>query len=167
MARTIRALGNYGSQKKYENLYQGLNSRLDEIQAALLRVKLRYLDEEIRRRREIALAYSREIENLAISPPIGPDANMSSLKNHAFHLYVVKTAMRDLLQQHLNKAGVQTVIHYPIPPHRQKAYVACNSQSHPLTEAILEQVLSLPMSPVMNDEQVQQVIDACNDFASF
>jgi dTDP-4-amino-4,6-dideoxygalactose transaminase len=164
LAHTIRALGNYGSHKKYENLYQGLNSRLDEMQAALLRVKLRYLDAEARRRREIALAYARGIENLAISQPTGPDATMSSLQNHAFHLYVVRTAMRDLLRQHLHKAGVQTVIHYPIPPHQQKAYAACNSQSYPVTEAIHDQVLSLPISPVMSDEQVQQVIEACNDF---
>ena len=164
LAHTIRALGNYGSHKKYENLYQGLNSRLDEMQAALLRVKLRYLDGETRRRREIALAYAREIENLAISHPTGPDATMSSLQNHAFHLNVVRTAMRDVLQQHLQKAGVQTVIHYPIPPHQQKAYAAYNSQSHPITEAIHEQVLSLPISPVMSDEQVHQVINACNDF---
>lgn len=164
LAHTICALGNYGSHKKYENLYQGLNSRLDEMQAALLRVKLRYLDGETRRRREIAMAYAREIENLAISQPTGPDATMSSLQNHAFHLYVVRTAMRDLLQQHLQKAGVQTVIHYPIPPHQQKAYAAYNSQSHPISEAIHEQVLSLPISPVMSDEQVHQVINACNDF---
>ena len=164
LAQTIRALGNYGSHKKYENLYQGVNSRLDEMQAALLRVKLRYLDTETRRRRGIALAYAQGIENPAISQPIGPNATMSSLQNHAFHLYVVRTAMRDALQQHLHKAVVQTMIHYPTPPHQQKAYAGWNSQSYPVTEAIHEQVLSLPISPVMSDEQVQKVIEACNDF---
>ncbi len=165
LAQTIRALSNYGSHRKYENLYQGLNSRLDEMQAALLRVKLRYIDRETRRRREIALAYARGIENPAIIQPISPDETMSRLQNHAFHLYVVRTPMRDALQQHLHKAGVQTVIHYPIPPHQQKAYAGWNSQSYPLTEGIHEQVLSLPISPIMNDEEVRQVIKVCNNFA--
>lgn len=164
LAKTLRALGNYGSHKKYENIYQGVNSRLDEMQAALLRVKLRYLDGETRRRRKIALAYTQGIENPAISQPTGPNATMSSLQNHAFHLYVVRTEMRNALQQHLNKAGVQTMIHYPLPPHQQKAYAGWNNQSHPVTEAIHEQVLSLPISPVMSNEQVHQVIEACNDF---
>lgn len=164
LAQTVRDLSNYGSHKKYENLYQGLNSRLDEMQAALLRVKLRYLERETKRRREIALTYARGIENPGIIQPISAHATMSRLQNHAFHLYVVRTPMRDVLQKHLYNAGVQTVIHYPIPPHQQKAYAGWNSQAHPVTEAIHEQVLSLPISPVMSDEQVQQVIEACNDF---
>lgn len=164
VAQTIRALGNYGSHKKYENLYQGVNSRLDEMQAALLRVKLRYLDTETRRRREIALAYAQGIEQSEIGQPIGRDATMASLQSHAFHLYVLRTDARDALKQHLLKSGVQTMIHYPIPPHQQKAYAGWNSQRLPVTEAIHEQVLSLPISPVMNDEQVQQVIEAFNDF---
>ena len=164
LAHTIRALGNYGSKKKYENLYQGVNSRLDEMQAALLRVKLRYLDAETRRRREIALAYVQGIENPAISQPIDNNATMASLTNHAFHLYVVRTTMREALQEHLFKSAVQTMIHYPIPPHQQKAYGDWNTQEYPVTETIHQQVLSLPISPVMDEEQVMKVIDACNDF---
>lgn len=164
LAKTIRALGNYGSHKKYENLYQGVNSRLDEMQAALLRVKLRYIDAETRHRREIALAYAQGIENPVIVQPIGRDTSIASVQNHAFHLYVVKAAARDPLQQHLLNAGVQTMIHYPIPPHQQQAYADWNTQSHPVTEAIHQRVLSLPISPVMNDEQVNAVIAACNRF---
>ncbi|MBJ7278473.1 DegT/DnrJ/EryC1/StrS family aminotransferase [Marinobacter salarius] len=164
LAQTIRALGNYGSYRKYENLYQGLNSRLDELQAALLRVKLRYLDGETRRRREIALTYARGIENPEIRQPIGRNATMVSLQSHAFHLYVVRAEARDSLQQHLHNAQVQTMIHYPIPPHQQKAYAAWETQSFPITEALHRQVLSLPISPVMHDEQVKQVIKACNAF---
>lgn len=166
LALIISALGNYGSHKKYENLYQGVNSRLDEMQAALLRVKLRYLDAETRRRREIALAYAQGIENMAICQPVGRNETITSLQRHAFHLYVVRTDARDALQQHLLKGAVQTMIHYPIAPHQQQAYAHWNTQSYPITEAIHQQVLSLPISPVMNDDQVQQVIATCNDFTS-
>ena len=164
LAKTIRALGNYGSHKKYENLYQGVNSRLDEMQAALLRVKLRHLNEATERRREIALTYVQGIENPAICQPIGSNATIASLQNHAFHIYVVRTKKRDALQRHLLKAGVQTMIHYPVPPHQQRAYAEWNAQVYPITEAIHQEVLSLPMSPVMSQEQVQQVVSACNDF---
>ena len=166
LAQTIRALSNYGSHKKYENLYQGVNSRLDEMQAALLRVKLRYLDAETQGRREIALAYAQRIKNPEISQPIGPNATIASLQYHAFHLYVVRTEARHALQQQLQKAGIQTVIHYPIPPHKQQAYADLNTQSFPITEAIHQQVLSLPISPVMSSEQIQKVVEACNEFTS-
>ena len=166
LARTIRALGNYGSHKKYENLYQGVNSRLDEMQAAMLRVKLRHIDVETHRRREIALAYAQGIGLRDIQQPISTDATIANLQNHAFHLYVVRTEQREALQQHLQNAGVQTMIHYPISPHQQQAYASWNKQNRPLTEAIHQQVLSLPISPVMNDEQVSQVIDGCNAFAA-
>ena len=165
LAQTIRALGNYGSHKKYENLYQGVNSRLDELQAALLRVKLRHLDADTQRRREIALAYAQGIENPRIRQPIGSNATMASLKTHAFHLYVVRADARDSLQQHLHNAKVQTMIHYPIPPHQQQAYAEWKTQSYPVAEAIHQQVMSLPISPVMSNHQVEQIIDACNAFA--
>ena len=164
LAQTIRALGSYGSHKKYENLYQGVNSRLDEIQAAMLRVKVRHLDDDTARRKEIALAYAKGIENLAIRQPISVDSTLASLEPHVFHLYVIRSEQRQAVQEHLNAAGVQTLIHYPIPPHQQQAYKAWNSQSHPLTEAIHQQVLSLPISPVMTDEQVTAVIEACKTF---
>lgn len=163
-AKTIRALGNYGSHKKYENLYQGTNSRLDELQAALLRIKLKYLDNEIQRRREIAIAYSKGIKNPLVNLPISNKSSFENLNNHVFHLFVVRTKKRAALQQFLLEAGVQTVIHYPIPPHHQQAYKKWNTLSLPLTEGIHSEVMSLPVSPVMTDEQVKIVINACNAF---
>jgi dTDP-4-amino-4,6-dideoxygalactose transaminase len=164
LAAIVRALGNYGSQRKYENAYQGVNSRLDEMQAALLRVKLGHLDEEVARRREIAQAYATRIHHPAISAPIPPDATPASLESHVFHLYVVRTGRRDALQAHLDASGVQTLIHYPIPIHKQRAYAAWNARALPLTEALAAEVLSLPISPVMSDDEVSQVIEACNAF---
>jgi dTDP-4-amino-4,6-dideoxygalactose transaminase len=163
-ARTLRALGNYGSHKKYENQYQGLNSRLDEIQAAMLRVKLKYLNVETQRRKEIALAYAKGINNVTLSQPIPADSRLTSLENHVFHLYVIRTTAREALQAHLAASGIQTLIHYPIPPHQQRAYAQWNMQRYPLTELIHKQVFSLPISPVMTDEQVESVIAACNRF---
>lgn len=166
LAKTIRALGNYGSHRKYENLYRGVNSRLDEIQAAMLSVKLKYLETETSRRKEIAIAYAQHISNPALSQPIPADSTMASLDSHVFHLYVVRTQQRQRLQELLNAAGIQTLIHYPVPPHQQRAYQEWNQQSYPLTEAIHREVLSLPISPVMTDEDVLAVIYACNSFRS-
>lgn len=164
LARTIRALGNYGSHKKYENLYQGVNSRLDEMQAAMLRVKLKRLDADTKRRRAIAVEYAQGIHHQALAQPINACSGFADLEAHAFHLYVVRSAARESLQAHLVAAGIQTLIHYPIPPHQQQAYSHWAPQSLPLTEAIHQQVLSLPISPVMSDGDVQQVIAACNAF---
>ena len=164
LALTIRALGNYGSHKKYENRYQGVNSRLDEMQAACLRVKLKYLDTETRRRKDIALAYAKGITNPALAQPISATNTYASLDNHVFHLYVTRSKNRAALQEHLVNAGLQTLIHYPIPPHKQRAYASWNGRSYPITEAIHQQILSLPISPVMTDEQVDRVIKACNLF---
>lgn len=157
LAQAIRAISNYGSHKKYENLYQGVNSRLDEMQAALLRIKLQYLDSETQRRREIADAYVTGIENQSIILPT------QSQQNHVWHLFVIRSHKREALQALLAQQGIQTLIHYPIPPHKQKTYRAWSKQSYPITEAIHEQVLSLPMSPVMSDEQVQKVIEVVNE----
>ncbi|GAA0691751.1 DegT/DnrJ/EryC1/StrS family aminotransferase [Marinobacterium maritimum] len=164
LATTIRALGNYGSHKKYENLYQGVNSRLDEMQAAMLRVKLQHLDTETQRRKEIALAYAKGITHPELSQPITAHSTLTSLENHVFHLYVVRTAEREALQAHLANTGVQTLIHYPTPPHQQQAYAQWNEKTYPLTEVIHQQVLSLPISPVMTDDKVDAVIAACNSF---
>lgn len=164
LAQTVRALGNYGSHKKYENLYQGVNSRLDELQAAMLRVKLKHLDAETERRKVIALAYAQGIQNPVMHQPIPADATITSLESHVFHLYVVRTKQRQALQEHLSVAGIQTLIHYPIPPHQQQAYKAWNERSLPISEAIHREVLSLPISPVMTDEEVTTVIRACNAF---
>jgi len=164
LATTIRALGNYGSHKKYENLYRGVNSRLDEMQAAILRVKLHRLNIETYRRKEIALAYAKGITHPALSQPIPAVSTMESLENHVFHLYVVRTAERNDLQTHLANVGVQTLIHYPIAPHHQQAYASWSNQSYPNTESIHNQVLSLPISPVMTDDQVRAVINAINEY---
>ena len=157
LAKTIRALGNYGSHKKYENLYQGVNSRLDEIQAAMLRVKLRQLDTEIAYRRSIAAAYSEGITNPALVLPL-------TSEDHVWHLYVIRTQQREQLQQHLNEQSIQTLIHYPVPPHQQQAYKEWYTQIYPLTEAMHQQVISLPIGPTMTLEQTEKVIGAVNSF---
>lgn len=172
LAQTIRALGNYGSFQKYENHYKGVNSRLDEIQAAMLNVKLKYLDADTQRRREIALAYFSGITNPEIQLPcITQAANIQAsqlcinhLAAHVFHLFVIKTTQREKLQAQLAEQGIDTMIHYPIPPHKQQAYEEWNTHSYPLTEELHQQVLSLPISPVMTDGQVQAVICSVNCF---
>ncbi|EOE6054297.1 DegT/DnrJ/EryC1/StrS family aminotransferase [Vibrio cholerae] len=160
LAQTIRALSNYGSHKKYENLYQGVNSRLDEMQAAMLRVKLRYLDTETHRRREVAIAYASGITDPTIKLPISPDSTLESLANHAFHLFVIQTKNREKLQTQLTEVGIQTLIHYPIPPHKQNAYKVWNNCVYAVTEEIHKQILSLPISPVITDEQVRTVVNS-------
>ena len=157
LAQTIRALGNYGSHKKYENLYKGVNSRLDEMQAAILRVKLRYLDNEIAKRKEIANYYFKNIKNENIVLPI-------ITTDSAWHLFVIRTKNRDELQKYLLDNGIQTLIHYPIPPYKQKAYKELENQSYPLTEIMRKEVLSLPISSVMNEDDAQVVIESINTF---
>jgi dTDP-4-amino-4,6-dideoxygalactose transaminase len=164
LAQTVRALGNYGSHKKYENLYQGLNSRLDEMQAALLRVKLQHLDADTLVRQQIALTYAQGISNPLVMLPIASNSSMANLQNHVFHLFVVRIKKRTVFQSHLKAAGIDTLVHYPIPPHQQMAYREWKDQTYPLTQAIHTQVLSLPISPVMTVNQVGVVIDACNSF---
>jgi dTDP-4-amino-4,6-dideoxygalactose transaminase len=165
LAQTIRALGNYGSHKKYENTYKGVNSRLDEMQAALLRVKLKNLDSEIKRRQKIAAVYCEGISNLAIVLPIQDSTlDIQHYESHVWHLFVIRTAKREKLQAMLKDQGVQTLIHYPISVHHQQAYLEWAEQSYPVTEAIHNEVISLPISPVMTDEQVQTVIKAVNNF---
>lgn len=160
LAETIKALRNYGSHVKYENKYQGVNSRLDELQAALLSVKLPYLDNETERRQQVAHRYLSEIKNPLIHLP---DPGVAG--QHAWHLFVVRTDYRQQLQEHLSQYSVQTLVHYPIPPHQQKAYHQLANLSLPLTQQLHEQVLSLPMDPNLSEPSVQQVIDACNSFS--
>ncbi|SHF94374.1 dTDP-4-amino-4,6-dideoxygalactose transaminase [Marinomonas polaris DSM 16579] len=162
LASTLRALSNYGSHKKYENLYQGVNSRLDEIQAAMLRVKLRYLDIETQHRREIATTYTMGIGNLSIMLPIRQDSVIQDLAHHAFHLYVIRTKEREALQKYLADEGIQTLIHYPVAPHKQCAYKLLNEKSFPITESLQHEVLSLPISGSQSIENTQSVIDALN-----
>lgn len=160
LAKTIRTLANYGSSQKYVNIYQGLNSRLDEIQAAVLDVKLKYIDAENDRRREIAERYCREINNSKIILPVLPKENLL----HVWHIFIIRTAERQKLQDHMAGNDIQTLIHYPIPPHKQEAYKEMNSLSFPITEKIHDEVLSLPISPVMTDEEVSKVILSINSF---
>lgn len=160
LAKTIRALANYGSNQKYVNIYQGLNSRLDEIQAAVLDVKLKYIDEENQRRRAIAERYINEIKNQKITLPELP----VNSNQHVWHLFVVRTSEREKLQNYLSENGIQTLIHYPIPPHKQQAYKEWSNLSFPITEQIHEEVLSLPISPVMLEEEVKYVVEVCNAY---
>jgi dTDP-4-amino-4,6-dideoxygalactose transaminase len=159
LAQTLKALRNYGSHKKYENLYQGVNSRLDEIQAAMLRVKLPYLEAETIRRQQIAQAYRSGITNPLVILP-----NVTDELAHVWHLFVVRCETREALQAYLMEQGIQTLIHYPVAPHKQQAYSQWNSISLPLTEDIHQQVLSLPLDPTMSDAAVAQVIAAVNGF---
>lgn len=167
LATKIRALRNYGSDVKYHFPYRGTNSRLDEIQAAWLRVKLPRLDADNARRAEIAARYRAEIRNPLVRLPEGavPQASgRPGLASHVYHVFAVFCDRRDELQRHLSAAGVQTVIHYPIPPHRQPAYTEWHGLSLPITEKIHETELSLPISPVMTDGEVSAVIMAVNAF---
>lgn len=159
LANTIKALGNYGSHKKYENLYKGINSRLDEMQAAMLRVKLRYLDEEVGKRREIANYYLKNIKNDKIILP-----SVRAEDNHVWHLFAIRTNERDKLQKYLLDNDIQTLIHYPIPPHKQKAYKEWSNESYPISEQIHKEVLSLPISGVQKLENTKKIIKLLNDF---
>ncbi|AQS38844.1 putative PLP-dependent enzyme [Shewanella psychrophila] len=159
LAKAIRSLGNYGSEKKYENIYRGVNSRLDEIQAAMLNVKLPYLDAEIRQRRHISERYLNEITNPLVKLPASKNED-----THVWHLFVVMCANRESLQSYLQKQGIQTLIHYPVPPHKQQAYKGLNSLSLPKTEKIHQEVLSLPLGPTMVESDITAVVNAVNLF---
>lgn len=160
LADKVRTLLNYGSRVKYQNEVQGYNCRLDEVQAAVLRVKLKYLDAETERRKQIAAFYSKELKGLAL--PTVP-AHMDPV----WHLYVVRSRSRDLLQKTLTEAGVGTMIHYPVPPHLQPAYrmLGYKTGDFPVAERIHQEVLSLPMGPTMSDEAAAKVVTTCNALA--
>lgn len=159
LVKTLKKLRNYGSEKKYYNDYIGYNSRLDELQAAFLNCKLPDLQIHNTRRRIIAQRYLSEIKNMKIILPQCDDIN-----NHVFHVFVIRTERRKELKEFLEASGIQTLIHYPLPPHKQKAMLEWNDLSFPTTEKIHEQVLSLPMSPVMTDDEVSSVIQTLNLF---
>jgi dTDP-4-amino-4,6-dideoxygalactose transaminase len=160
LATAVRAIANYGSQKKYVNKYQGLNSRMDEIQAAFLSVKLKYLDAENETRRQIADYYTENIKNERIILPT-PTEHKDS---HVQHLFVIRTKQRDKLQTYLAENDIQTQIHYPVPPHKQECYKKWNSLSFPVTEKIHNEVLSLPISQVMNKEEIEKIVRTVNSF---
>ncbi|MGC9354927.1 MAG: DegT/DnrJ/EryC1/StrS family aminotransferase [Mariniphaga sp.] len=168
LAHVIRALANYGSNIKYVNDYKGLNSRLDEIQAAILRVKLKRLDADNQHRNQIAQYYCENITNHEITMPVTKEffrlPTSDYRLSHVWHLFVVRHPQRDKLQKYLLKNGIQTLIHYPIPPHKQQAYKEMNNLRLPVTEKIHNEVLSLPISQVMSLNEVAQVTRAINTF---
>jgi dTDP-4-amino-4,6-dideoxygalactose transaminase len=162
LAKVIQSLRNYGSEAKYQNEYIGVNSRLDELQAAFLNVKLPHLDAENSIRRAIAQRYLTEIKNDKI---ILPTLSLrGTLPSHVFHLFVIRTENRNHLQQYLLENGIQTLIHYPIAPHQQKAFTSWNQLSFPITEKIHKEVLSLPISPVLTMDEVSFVIAVLNRY---
>jgi len=159
LSKVILSLRNYGSEKKYHNQYIGVNSRLDELQAAFLNLKLPNLNVDNDKRRAIAKRYLSEIKNEKIILPFWDFSN-----NHVFHLFVIRTENRAALQEYLAQNDIQTVIHYPIPPHKQKAFSDWNNLSFPITEKIHDEVLSLPISPVLTDDEVGFVIEILNKY---
>lgn len=159
LAEAIRSLANYGSQKKYVFKYCGRNSRLDEIQAAILDVKLKYLDNDIKLRKEVAKKYIAGITNPKITTP-----KVTDWSQHVFHLFPILCENRDNLQQYLTEHDIGTNIHYPIPPHKQECFTQYANLILPVTEAIHNQELSLPMSPCLTDEQINYVIDVINNW---
>ena len=161
LAAVIRQLANYGSSRKYVNDWKGLNSRMDEIQAAILCTKLSRLDEDNERRRQIALLYQREIKNpLIVQPPLPADS-----QEVVWHVYPVRCPDRDSLKSYLKERGIETMVHYPIPPHRQKAYAEWNHLHFPITERIHREILSLPVNPLLSDEEVLRIAKAVNQFS--
>ncbi|RKR08685.1 dTDP-4-amino-4,6-dideoxygalactose transaminase [Flavobacterium sp. 90] len=159
LAKVLFSLRNYGSDKKYYSDYIGVNSRLDEIQASFLNLKLPNLDVENENRRTIAKRYLSEIKNDKIILPVWDFSN-----NHVFHLFVIRTKNRDDFQDYLNQNNIQSIIHYPVPPHQQKAFSQWNTLSFPITEQIHNEVLSLPISPVLTEEEVSFVIEIINKY---
>lgn len=155
----VKAIANYGSDRKYHHIYKGVNSRMDELQAALLDVKLPYLDSDNNRRREIAKYYREHITNPKIILPKTYDEDA-----HVWHVFAVRTDNRDALVKHLEENGIQTNVHYPTPPHKQGAYAEWENQSFPVSEEIHRTIMSLPMSPVMTDDEVRTVVDVVNKF---
>ena len=155
----IKAIANYGSDRKYHHIYKGVNSRLDEIQAAVLDIKLNHLDSDNNKRREISKYYRENIKNSKIILPETYDE-----KSHVWHIFAVRTQNRDEFQKYLTEKGIQTIIHYPTPPHKQGAYKEWNNLSFPITEEIHNTILSLPISPVMTDSEIEKVVEVVNEY---
>lgn len=167
LAQIVRALGNYGSKQKYICEYQGLNSRMDEIQAAFLAVKLKHLDAENQHRREMAEYYCHNIIHPDIILPNHINNSLFSIHyslSHVWHLFIIRHPQRDKLQQYLAQNGIETLIHYPIPPHKQLAFADWNMTSLPVTEKIHAEVLSLPISPILKDEDLAAITHCINEY---
>ncbi len=161
LADYVSAMSNYGSSEKYVNRMKGLNSRMDEIQAAVLCLKLKRLDADNEARRKVVQAYSEGITNPLITLPSLP----SDPTENVWHVYPIRTPERDRLREYLSREGIETMVHYPIPPHQQQAYAEWNDRSYPISEQIHKEILSLPMSPVMTDDEIRRVIEALNKFS--
>ncbi|XKG66911.1 DegT/DnrJ/EryC1/StrS family aminotransferase [Mesobacillus maritimus] len=161
LAKKIRALRNYGSLEKYKNLFKGMNSRLDEIQAAILTVKLKHLDEDNEKRRKIAEYYLNHITNERL---ILPHIENHDRLSHVWHLFVVRTNTRDHFQEYLTKNNIQTVIHYPIAPNKQEAYREWRGNHFPISELIHNTVISLPISPILDLEDVKSITNIVNKY---
>ena len=156
----IKSISNYGSSKKYENTYKGVNSRLDEIQASLLRVKLKYLDNEIKKRQKIANYYLDNIMNEKIILPINKNST-----HHVWHLFVIKSDNRNKLQSYLSENDIETLIHYPIPPHKQKSYLELDTLNLPISEKLHNEVLSLPINPALSKKSCEYIVDIINKYS--
>ena len=161
LASIIRAVANYGSKIKYQNEFIGLNSRMDEIQAGVLSVKLKHLDDANSKRKKVAKYYLSHINNPKI---VLPQVINRNIESHVWHLFVIRSERRDELQTYLKEKGVQTIIHYPIPPHKQNCYQELNSYSLRITEKIHNEVLSLPISPVLDEKDMIRIVDVVNNF---
>jgi len=159
LAKIVFSLRNYGSSEKYKNDFIGINSRLDEIQAGFLNIRLRDLDKQNQSRREVAKKYVSEIRNPKIILPFYDNS-----ENHVFHLFVIRTENRTDLQQYLFKKGIETLIHYPIAPHKQKAMQQFSHLSLPITEKIHNQVLSIPLNPILTNQEITYIIECLNNF---
>lgn len=159
----IKALRNYGSHVKYDNLYQGSNSRLDELQAAMLSVKLQSLDAQSQARKEGAAFYLNNIINQEIILPVSKDFDAAKNKSHVWHLFTVRVSDRTHFQQYQQANAIDSVIHYPIAPHKQKAYAHLNNMHLPIAEKIHAEIISLPISPVMTEAAYEEVVNVVND----
>lgn len=166
LAEVCRALSNYGSCFKYNNKYRGFNSRLDEIQAAILRVKLKYLDEENKKRRELAVYYCNNIINPKVILPVNSVLHNTIIDDtsHVWHIFAIRHKNRDSLQKHLSDCGIETIIHYPVPPHKQVAYNAWNHLRFSITEQIHNEILSLPLNSSLNKSEIELVCKSINDY---
>ena len=158
--KNLHALRNYGSEKKYENLFKGYNSRLDEFQAPILSMKLKFLDQDNDYRRNIATYYLNNIQNEHLELPSVEEGPLS----HVWHVFVVRTPLRSYFIDYMNENGIQTMIHYPIPPHKQEAYKEWNELTFPISEKIHSEILSLPISPVMDMEDVKRIVEVVNEY---
>ncbi|MBV4553016.1 DegT/DnrJ/EryC1/StrS family aminotransferase [Pseudomonas sp. SWRI102] len=165
LASTLISLRNYGSEIKYQNEMKGVNSRLDEIQASVLSIKLKYLDAHNRFRRAVATRYLNEIKNDLLRLPVEQFSD-TSRDAHVWHVFVVRCTNRKSFQDYLSSCGVQTLIHYPIPPHKQQALEEMSHLVLPITELIHEEVVSLPIGPCMTNEEIDLVIHACNTYSA-